>query len=271
MSGAPSVRRVLGTLGVRATKSLGQHFLADPAVADRQVGYAEPNPEDVVLEVGPGLGILTERLRRVARRVVCIEKDPRLASHVAQLGGNVQVIPGDATRIDWLPFDIFVSNLPYNISSPVVFRLLDARYRTAVVMVQAEFAERMVSGPGGRDYGRLSVGVAISASARILERVPASAFVPPPKVDSAIVRLAPRSPDFSIADRDRYRKVVQASFAHRRKTLANGLAAEAATLGLTPVQLRGRLSTTTFGDRRAETLSPREFSLLTGALFPPKS
>lgn len=267
---ADSVRAVLRSLGVRATKSLGQHFLTDARVADRQVAYAGVQPRDVVLEIGPGVGVLTERLARRADRVVCIEKDRRLAAYVARLGENVRVVAGDATRVKWPPFDILVSNLPYNISSPVIFRVLEARYRRAVLMVQAEFAERMVSKPGSPEYGRLTVGVAAWAEARILERVPASVFVPRPKVDSAIVWIAPRPPPFPLADPHRFSRVVQAAFAHRRKTLANALTVEAERLGLTPANVRERISTTTFAGRRAGTLSPAEFSLLSDALFPPK-
>ncbi len=213
----------LRRLGIVASRGLGQHFLADERVARRQVDSARIRADETVLEIGPGLGVLTRLLAGRARRVVAIERDRRLAEAVQGIGGNVEVVRGDALRVPWPPFDVMVSNLPYVISSPVTFRLLDEPFDRAILMFQREFAERLVAGPGTKDYSRLTVSVHHKAEATVLEKVPRSAFYPAPKVDSAVVRLVRRPSPYPVADEAVFRAVVDACFSHRRKTIANAL------------------------------------------------
>src|SRR5213596_1765326 len=182
---------------------MGQHFLIDARVAARQVAHAQIRPSEVVLEIGPGLGVLTRLLAERAKRVVAIA--------------------GDALKVEWPPFDVMASNLPYQISSPLTFRLLEHAFDRAILMYQWEFARRMRAKPGTADYSRLTVGVYRRAACEILERVPRNAFHPQPKVDSAIVSLVPRPAPFPVSDPDRFDAVVDALFAHRRKTVENGL------------------------------------------------
>ncbi len=201
-------REVLADLGVRPRRRMGQHFLIDARVAARQVAHAQIRRSDVVLEIGPGLGVLTRLLAERAKRVVAIEADRRFAEYLHRRFAeylrrtlpDIEVVSGDALKVDWPPFDVMASNLPYQISSPLTFRLLDHAFDRAILMYQWEFARRMRAKPGTADYSRLSVGVYRRATCEILERVPRNAFHPQPKVDSAIVSLVPRPPPFPLSD-----------------------------------------------------------------------
>lgn len=210
--------------GVVPRKSRGQNFLTDERVADRHVKFAAISPGDRVLEVGPGLGILTERLLLTSEHVTAIELDPKLANYVkSRFGESLELIEGDALELDFPYFDIFVSNLPYSISTPIIFKLLNHQFKRAVVMLQKEFAERMVAQRGQLDYSRLSVNVFYRAECRILETVPASRFKPRPKVDSALVEIIPRPSPFPVKDEEIFLKVVDYTFQHRRKKIRTAL------------------------------------------------
>ena len=160
-------RDVLRELGIRPSKSRGQHFLVDARVAHRALGYADLHASDVVLEIGPGLGVLTRELVPRVKRVVAIESDRRLAEYLRRAIPDAEIIHGDALKVDWPDFDVMVSNLPYQISSPLTFRLLSTPFDRAVLMYQWEFAKRMVAAPGTADYSRLSVGVYVRAACRM--------------------------------------------------------------------------------------------------------
>ena len=259
-------RRVLARLGVRPRKGLGQHFLVDARVAARHVAHARIRPSDVVLEIGPGLGVLTRRLAERAKRVLAIEADRRLAADLQRRLPDVEVIVGDALKLEWPAFDVVASNLPYQISSPVTFRLLDHPFDRAVLMYQWEFARRMIAGPGTANYSRLSVGVYRRAACDILERVPRNAFYPQPRVDSALVRLEPRPSPFPIRDPARYDAVVDALFAHRRKTVENGLRLGWAEIASSPDVLEEILDEVPFRTRRVEELSPEEIGRIADAI-----
>jgi len=259
-------RRVLDRLGIRPKKRLGQHFLVDSRVAMRHVGHAAIRSSDTVLEIGPGLGVLTRLLAERARHVVAIEADRRFVAFLRDSLPEVEVIEGDALAIEWPRFDIMASNLPYQISSPLTFRLLDEPFRLAVLMYQWEFARRMIAQPATADYSRLSVGVYRRAACEILELVPRNAFHPQPRVDSALVRLGPRPPPFPIADPDRYDAVVDALFRHRRKTVENGLRLGWPSLARSPDALEAVLPTVPFRTRRVEELSPQEIGRIADAV-----
>ncbi len=259
-------RRVLARLGVEPRKGLGQHFLVDSRVAARHVGHANIGPSDAVLEIGPGLGILTRRLAERAKRVIAIEADRRFAAYLSRTLPEIEVIEGDALKVEWPPFDILASNLPYRISSPLTFRLLDRPFDRAVLMYQWEFARRMVGKPGTEDYSRLSVGVYRHALCEILERVPRNAFHPQPRVDSALVRLEPRPSPFPIADPEVYDTVVRALFEHRRKTVENGLRLKWKAFAASKQALEAILPTVPFRTRRVEELSPEEIARIADAI-----
>lgn len=264
-------RAVLSRLGVRPSKSRGQHFLVDARVAARQLDYAAVRPSDVVLEIGPGLGVLTRRLVERAKRVVAIESDRRFAEYLRKAVPEAHLVHGDALKVDWPEFDVMVSNLPYQISSPLTFRLLATPFDRAVLMYQREFAKRMVAAPGTTDYSRLSVGVYVRAACTILERVPRNAFHPQPKVDSALVRLEPRPSPFPIADPDRFDAVVAALFEHRRKTVENGLRLSWSAFAGSPEALEARLREAPFLGRRVEELRPEDLESIARAIGGPKA
>jgi len=257
---AADVAGELRRLGVRASRGLGQNFLIDERVAHRQVESAHLRSDETVLEIGPGLGVLTRLLAARAGRVVAIERDRRLAGALAALGGNVEVVCGDALRVPWPAFDVMVSNLPYQISSPVTFRLLEEPFDRAVLMFQREFAERVVAVPGTKDYSRLTVNVAHRAETSILERVPRSAFHPQPKVDSAVVRLVRRLPAYRVEDEAVFHAVVDACFSHRRKTIANALDLAWQRFAPSRAAWQEMEQGLPFLDRRPEALSPRDFA-----------
>ncbi len=263
-------RRVLADLGVRPRRGMGQHFLLDSRVAARQVAHAGIRPSDVVLEIGPGLGILTRLLAERAKRVVAIEADRRFAEYLRHNLPDVEVIEGDALKVDWPHFDVMASNLPYQISSPLTFRLLDHAFDRAILMYQWEFAKRMRAKPGTADYSRLTVGVYRRAACEILERVPRNAFHPQPRVDSAIVSLVPRPAPFPLSNPDRFDAVVDALFAHRRKTVENGLRLAWKVFAPSPEALEAVLPHVPYRTRRVGELSPEEIAGIADAIPMPK-
>jgi len=205
-----------------------QHFLIDPDAVNRIADLADVQGK-TVLEVGPGNGILTRALLDRGAIVHAIELDGLLCEQLAETfsdeiaRGRLTVQHGDATRCEIPPFEITVSNLPYSASSKITFRLLDQGFEVAVLMYQAEFAERMVAKAGTKDCGRLSIMVQTYAAVQQCFRLPPQAFSPRPEVQSMVVKIFPRDPIFPINDRRLYANVVRALFSHRRKTVRNGL------------------------------------------------
>lgn len=263
---AEELRRLLGQLGIRPSKGRGQHFLVDESVASRQVAHARVAPDEVVLEIGPGLGILTAVLAGRAKRVVAIESDGRFVRYLRDAIPNVEVVHGDALRVEWPAFDVAVSNLPYRISSPLTFRLLERSFDRAVLMYQWEFAKRLVAAPGTADYSRLSVGAYRRAACELLERVPPHAFYPQPRVRSAVVRVTPRPPPFRIADPRLYDAVVDALFEHRRKTIENGLRLAWRSFADSRERFETLLADLPFRGRRVEELAPEDLAVLVDAI-----
>ncbi|GFJ91197.1 ribosomal RNA small subunit methyltransferase A [Phytohabitans rumicis] len=235
--GPAEIRELAARLGVAPTKKLGQNFVHDPNTVRRIVAAADLRPDDVVVEVGPGLGSLTLGLLPAARHVHAVEIDPvlagALASTVAAHGGPpgaITVHHADALRIAARDLDpaptALVANLPYNVAVPVVLQLLAnlPTLRHGLVMVQKEVADRLVAGPGSKVYGIPSVKLAWYASARTAGRVPPSVFWPVPNVDSGLVAFTRREPPRADVPRERVFAVVDAAFAQRRKTLRAALA-----------------------------------------------
>ncbi|MDI3502941.1 MAG: rRNA (adenine1518-N6/adenine1519-N6)-dimethyltransferase, partial [Archaeoglobi archaeon] len=194
-----------------------QRFLKDSRVLRRIVDYAELKPDDVVLEIGAGTGNLTVLLSERCRKVIAYEKDRELASMIPKKE-NIEVRAEDFLKSDPPEFNKIVSNLPYSISSPVTFRMLELEFERAVLMYQKEFAMRMVAKPGTKDYSRLSANVQRFFEVELLEIVPRTAFFPRPKVDSAIVRLTPKK------ERDPvFLELTGKIFRYRRKSIMNNL------------------------------------------------
>jgi 16S rRNA (adenine1518-N6/adenine1519-N6)-dimethyltransferase len=243
MSGSPSllgpadVRRLATELGIRPTKTLGQNFVHDPNTVRRIVATADLTPDDVVVEVGPGLGSLTLALLPAAGHVYAIEIDPTLAGALAttvatrapDVADRLTVLQRDAMKIGVAEFGAaptaLVANLPYNVAVPVVLHLLAELpgLRHGLVMVQREVADRLAAAPGSKTYGIPSVKLAWYANARQAGRVPPSVFWPVPNVDSGLVAFGRHEPPAD-ADRVATFEVVDAAFAQRRKTLRAALA-----------------------------------------------
>ncbi len=250
--------RLIAETGVIPTKAKGQNFLTDGRVADRHIEYAEIQPDDDVLEVGPGLGILTQRLIGKGKSLTCIEIDDILADYIGKTyGDDLTLIHGDAVKVPFPHFDRFVSNLPYSVSTPIIFKLLDYPFKKAVVMVQKEFADRMVADVGSPDYSRLTVNLFYRAECQIVENVPRSRFKPQPKVDSCLVAITPRPAPFGVKDEKLFFKVTQVCFDHRRKKIGTSL--KAAKLIASNDQIP-------YADERIESLRPAEIAEIADAI-----
>jgi 16S rRNA (adenine1518-N6/adenine1519-N6)-dimethyltransferase len=258
---------------IRAKKSLGQNFLKDPHYLRKIVDAALVGPEDLVLEIGPGLGHLTRVLASRARKVLALELDERLIPLLRQefsILPNVEIVQADAI---YYPYEDLsdrwkvVANLPYNISTPIIQRLIACRdkFTALTLMLQQEVAERVASLPGGKEYGYLSVLVQFYTEPKIELMVPPGAFSPRPQVNSTVITLTIRDrPAVAVLDEKYFVRIIKAAFSQRRKTLRNSLkqldvpAEKMATvLNKTGIDL----------NRRAETLTVKEFGLLADHLL----
>ncbi|MHC1566534.1 MAG: 16S rRNA (adenine(1518)-N(6)/adenine(1519)-N(6))-dimethyltransferase RsmA [Candidatus Syntropharchaeia archaeon] len=216
------INTLLKEYGIRPLRGKDQHFLVDEDVVRRQVLYADVSKSDEVLEIGAGIGILTEELEKKAKKVYAIEKDRKLVKILEDRCPEAEIICGDALEMDFPDFNKVVSNLPYSISSKITFKLFEYEFEIGILMYQYEFARRMTADPGGKEYGRLSVGTRYFSDAHILEVVPKTAFYPVPKVDSAIVSIIPEK-RFSVPDEKFFFRIVNLLFSHRRKKIKNTL------------------------------------------------
>lgn len=258
---------------------LGQHFLRDGRVLEAVVAAADLRPGQRVLEVGPGPGNLTELLAAAvgpAGRVVAIEADKALAKALQGRWPQVQIVVGDAVQADLAglgPFDRIVANLPYLISGPITVAFLGllrdpaTRWGRAVLMYQAEFAERLLAEPGSGAYGRLTVHAARWVAVRHVRDVPPGAFDPPPAVDSMVVALEPHAePPFSVADERLWTAVVDGAFQQRRKQLRNTVPAAVAGLGVDRDAALAALEAMGLAAERPERVAPARFAELVGRL-----
>ena len=227
----PSV--ILRGLEQKARKRCGQHFLTDIGLVETMVRRARVKPGDQVLEIGPGLGILTRVLLAAGAELTCVELDRDLADYIEEMLPEVRLIRGDAMRQDWpailpkSPVKV-VANLPYNVGTHLVMQLLaqPSLFQSIHVMLQKEVVDRMMAEPGSKAYGALSVQVQARAETAFVLGVPPGAFHPPPKVQSSVIRLIPRpTPEAGVAGIEHLDRVVKASFSQRRKTLSNSLGA----------------------------------------------
>ncbi len=246
--------------GLIARKKFGQNFLIVPDIIERNVDRAELSGKDEVLEIGPGLGFLTDALSRNSGRVYAIERDSRLTEILRKEYSwpNVTILEGDATKIEWPPFTKMVSNLPYQISSAVTFKLLEHEFEKAVLMYQLEFAQRMVANPGDHNYSRLSLMIKAKANAEVVEKIGKGAFWPKPKVDSAVVILEPKPAEERLNLNE---NLVRALFQHRKSTVVGALKKSHHILGLSRDDLKVAIKAiegTPYGRKRVFHLSPMD-------------
>ncbi|MDF2902827.1 MAG: ksgA [Bacillus sp. (in: firmicutes)] len=278
-------RDILEKYGFSFKKSLGQNFLIDPNILKRIVDHAEITEETGTIEIGPGIGALTEQLARSSKKVVAFEIDQRLLpilNETLDPYSNVEVIHQDVLKADVKTVmedrlsdikDIMVvANLPYYVTTPIIMKLLEEKLpiRGIVVMLQKEVAERITANPGTKDYGSLSIAVQYYTKAEIVMTVPKTVFVPQPNVDSAVIRLTVReNPPVTMIDEAFFFRVIKMSFAQRRKTILNNLTSqlpngkekkESIVLALEQANIDPR--------RRGETLSIEEFARLSDSLIP---
>ena len=287
--------RILQAFHLKADKNLGQNFLVEESVVNRIAKAAELTPEDTVLEIGPGIGTLTQALAMTGASVVSVELDKRLIPVLQETVGaykNVRIVQGDILKVnipeiiaevkadrktadaagevaeaesEMKQSDTFkvCANLPYYITTPIIMYLLEQKLplERLVVMVQKEVAERMTAGPGGREYGAISVAMQYYTEPKIAFIVKAGSFLPAPKVDSAVLVCKRRStPPVEVPDEKTFFKVVAAAFSVRRKMLNNSLKNMG---GLNGEQVKAWLDRAGIdGRRRAETLSLEEFAML---------
>ena len=266
-------QHILNRFKLRADKKLGQNFLIDENVVHQIVAAAELSEADTVLEVGPGIGTLTQGLAESKARVVAVELDTRLLPVLATtLNGydNVRVVHGDILKVNIMeevgaPSFKVCANLPYYITTPIIFALLEKRLpmERLVAMVQKEVAERMAAQPGGKEYGALSVAIQYYTEPEIAFIVPPTSFIPAPAVESAVIVCKRRvKPPVEVCDEGLFFRVVKAAFSLRRKMLSNSLK----NMGIKSEQVAKWLELAGVdGKRRAETLSLEDFAKLTNS------
>ena len=263
-------RHILSRFGIRLQKKLGQHFLTDESVVRRIAAALQLSPGDAVLEIGPGIGTLTQMLAMTGAQVTAVELDRRFIDILGKTlaaYGNVRLVQGDVLAVDMREFVAserfcIAGNLPYYITTPIVMKFLEEKLpaERMVFMVQKEVADRMVALPGKKDYGALSVAVRYYMEPAKLFEVPAAAFLPPPAVDSAVVLLTRRQQSpVDIPSEKVFFQLVKAAFAQRRKTLANSLRGSGLESEFTAAILA---EAGIDGNRRGETLSLVEFASL---------
>ncbi len=247
---------------------LGQNFLYDPSILRRLIHVARLSPEDTVVEIGPGPGRLTKMLAERVKRVIAIELDAELYERlVNELSGykNIEIVHGDALKYHYETLKEFkvVANIPYYITTPIIFRLFEYRKRliSITITVQKEVAERIVAGPGGKEYGVLSLMVQYYGKPELKFIVPRGAFRPVPRVDSAVIHIEIfKRPPVSVKDECLFFKLIRTAFTKRRKTIANALKGLNRDVKETLLKLGIEPS------RRPETLSIEEFAGLADAM-----
>lgn len=264
---------ILKAFGLHMSKKLGQNFLIDAGIVQGIVDAAQIHPGDHVLEIGPGIGTLTQGLAEAGADVTAVELDKKLPAVLAETlkaYDRVRIVPGDILKVDipvlmgQEPFKV-VANLPYYITTPILMTLLERRLPITmmVTMVQKEVAERMTARPGSRSYGALSVAVQYYTEPEIVLNVPPRSFIPAPEVDSVVIACRVRSvPAVKVSEEKMFFRVVRAAFGQRRKTLANALRGG----GFPKEQVRAAMERAQMDpQRRGETLSLEEFGRLADA------
>ena len=223
-----TTKDILSQYGIKLNKNLGQNYLIDRNKRDQIVSFGNITKDDAVLEIGSGIGTLTLELAKKAEKVIAVEQDARICEilesrlkkeHI----DNVDLINGDATKVEFPEFNKIVSNLPYQISSPITFKFLDYDFDLAILMYQKEFANRMNGKPNTKDYSRLSAMLYFKCDVEKLTDVSCESFIPKPQIDSSVVRLAPKENKLSDDEFEIYSKFTKALFQHRNKKIKNAL------------------------------------------------
>jgi 16S rRNA (adenine1518-N6/adenine1519-N6)-dimethyltransferase len=263
-------KRLLRTFRIVPNRLLGQNFMVEPSVFERLSDYVALGKADVVLDAGAGFGFLTRFLANKCKAVIAVEKDPQIAEVLReQLKGlaNVTVIVGDVLKAALPEFNKVVAIPPYYLSSRLVMWLLERKVECAALILQREFADRLVAGVGSEDYGWLTVVTCHGAEVELLDAVPKAMFYPQPEVDSVIVRLKPwETAPFEVKDEAFFRRMVRWLFTQRNKKLSNALVPFIkSTFEVSKEEAEKRVCIVPFGERRVRELSPKEFGVLANA------
>jgi len=263
-------KHLLRLYGFFPKKRLGQHFTVNSDMLQRLVSHASITKDDIVLEVGAGLGFLTQLLSSKCKKVISVEVDPKIVSFLRkQLHSlqNVDLIEGDILKVSLPPFNKVVSTPPYSISSPLLFRLLERKFDCAVLILQKEFAERLAASVGSKDYGRLTVTIYYRADVELLDYVPRTMFYPPPDVDSMMVRLKPRGSPFQVDDEEMFFELVRTLFTQRNKKVRNALIPFLRKREITGKEAVELADSTIYSAKRVRELAPEDFGILTNELL----
>ena len=256
----------LKTHNVRVSKRLGQHFLVNERVLERIIETADLSLDDRILEIGTGNGTLTQALADHVQQVYTIEKDMnlfRILSQELESNQRIQVIQGDAVKIEWPQSDKLIANLPYGISSPVLFRFFESNIPMAVLMLQREFGERLTATSGSKKYGRLTVMAAYYAAVELLELVTPESFYPPPEVSSALVRIHQYSqPTFPVKDVSLFGQITTVLFNQRRKKIRTPLKSFLGKHDFQQIQAK-----IPWLDKRAEELDPEQIAEVSNIIY----
>lgn len=220
-------KKVLNKHKINLSKKKGQSQIVNEKILKKIINHANISEKDVILEIGAGIGNLTELLIPKSKKVIAVENDDRLVKILKERFSNekkLEIIPKDVLELELPKFNKVVSNLPYYISSKITFKILEQEFNLGILTYQKEFADRMVAEPGSSDYSRLTVNLYYKTKVELLEEIPPSDFIPKPKVKSTIVKLTPRKkPPFEVRNEEMFSRITKAAFQHRRQKLRNAL------------------------------------------------
>ena len=283
-------KSILNENNIKLNKNLGQNYLIDRNKRDQIIGFGDLTKDDVVLEIGPGIGTLTTEISAKAKKVIAIEQDPVICKILndrleRENIDNVELINEDALNVDFPKFNKIISNLPYQISSPITFKFLDYDFDSAILMYQKEFANRMTGAVGTREYSRLSAMLYFKCDVEILTQVSAESFIPKPKVDSTVVKLTPKLPELEgklsnvvsneidLETFKTYSDFTKALFQHKNKKARNALIdSRHIVSNLDKKEMKERLNSITSNkinailDSRVITIYPEEILYLSSQL-----
>lgn len=279
---AKQTKKLLQSHEIRLNKNLGQNYLIDVSKRKKIIDFANINNNDVILEIGPGIGTLTLELAKKAKKVIAIEQDPKIFQILSERIenesiDNIELINEDAVKTDIFEFskaNKIVSNLPYQISSPITFKFLEFNFDKAILMYQKEFLDRMIAKVGEKNYSRLSAMLYFKAKIEFLDKVPPQSFIPQPKVNSVVINLNPiidKNKSLSKDIMNDYTKVCRAIFPHKNKKIRNALIDSRYILDYKDKKelrniLDSRMSLNPFLEKRVVSTSPKELLELTKIL-----
>ena len=271
---------ILNENGIKLNRNLGQNYLIDRNKRDQIIDFGDISKDDVILEIGTGIGTLTIELAKRAKRVIAIEQDSKISEILAkrlktEKIDNVELINDDALNVDFPPFNKIISNLPYQISSPITFKFLDYDFDLAILMYQKEFAQRMNGEVGSKNYSRLSAMLYFKCDVEILSDVSCESFIPKPQIDSSVVKLTPKENKIPDDEFRTYSKFTRALFQHRNKKIKNALIDSRHIIGNVDKKvLKKRLNSIEdemildYLKKRVVVLTPEEILFISQNLYP---